>query len=208
MMVAMGRARAWIGLGANLGDAAATLAAAAAALRALPGVSRPAVSSLYRTRPVGLEEQPDFRNAVVGLDVPSDPRPDEAAMALLVALKAIEQALGRRERERWGPREVDLDLLVFGRHRLSLERAPAARTADPARGGTQWLEVPHPAARERLFVLAPLAELAPGLRPPGWGETVESARRRALAREGPEAVERIGSWHEPSRRWRPSSTGA
>ena len=123
-------------------------------------------------------------------------------MALLAALKGIEQALGRRERERWGPREVDLDLLVFGRHQLRLERATAARSGDPARAGTQWLEVPHPSARERLFVLAPLAELAPALRPPGWGETVESARRRALAREGPEAVERVAEWLPAASRWR------
>jgi 2-amino-4-hydroxy-6-hydroxymethyldihydropteridine diphosphokinase len=202
MMAAMGRARAWVGLGANLGDAAATLTAAVAALSALPGVSRTSVSGLYRTRPVGPVEQPDFLNAVVGLDVPCSTDPGDAAMALLAALKAIEQAFGRRERERWGPREVDLDLLVFGRHRLRLERAAAARSGDPVRAGVQWLEVPHPSARERLFVLAPLAELVPGLRPPGWGETVESARRRALAREGPEAVERIGEWLPAASRWR------
>ena len=97
-------------------------------------------------------------------------------MGLLIALKGIERAMGRQERERWGPRELDLDLLLFGTHRLSVERDAAARSDDSARGGAQWLEVPHPAAAGRLFVLAPLAELAPDVVPPGWGESVAEAR--------------------------------
>ena len=125
----MRRVRAYVGLGANLGDASATLAAAARALAALPGVRVRGVSRLYATRPVGVEDQPDFRNAVVALDVPAGPDPATGALALLVALKRLERAFGRRERERWGPRELDLDLLIFGRARLSLERPPEGHLA-------------------------------------------------------------------------------
>src|SRR3990172_6204560 len=110
--------RAYAGLGANLGDPAATIEAGIAALAALPGVRLRGVSRLYATRPVGLEDQPEFRNAVAALDVPAG----SGALALLVALKGLERAFGRKRRRRWGPRELDLDLLVFGRARLSIER--------------------------------------------------------------------------------------
>lgn len=176
------RVRAYVGLGANIGDARAMLTKAARALAALPGVRVRGVSRLYRTRPVGVTDQPDFLNAVVALDVPAGPDPETGALALLVALKQLEEALGRKPRQRWGPREIDLDLLVFGRHRISAKR-PDGR----------WLEVPHPQAHERLFVLAPLADLAPRLRPPGWGESVATARSRREAAEGQDAVEVIGT---------------
>lgn len=195
------RVRAYVGLGANLGDAAATLAAGVQALAALPGARLVGVSRLYQTAPVGVVDQPDFRNAAVALDVPAGPDPETGALALLVALKGLERAFGRRERERWGPRELDLDLLVFGRHAIRAERPPAARSDDPARPAVQWLEVPHASARERLFVLAPLADLAPGLRPPGWGESVASARARAEAAEGPDAVRPIARWNAAAGAW-------
>jgi 2-amino-4-hydroxy-6-hydroxymethyldihydropteridine diphosphokinase len=147
-------------------------------------------------------DQPDFLNAVVALDVPAGPDPATGALALLIALKELELAFGRGAGPRWGPRELDLDLLVFGRHRLRVERPEGARSADPGRSGLQWLEVPHPAARERLFVLAPLADLAPGLRPPGWGETVASARRRQEGLEGPQAVRAVASWDAANKAWR------
>ncbi|HSW43556.1 MAG TPA: 2-amino-4-hydroxy-6-hydroxymethyldihydropteridine diphosphokinase [Patescibacteria group bacterium] len=197
------RVRAYVGLGANLGDAAATLAAGVHALASLPGARLAGVSRLYATRPVGVTDQPEFRNAVVALDVPAGPGPETGALALLLALKAIERAFGRRARERWGPRELDLDLLVFGRHALQIERPPAATSADPAKPTLQWLQVPHPGARERLFVLAPLADLAPGLRPPGWGETVASARTRARAREGADAVRPVARWDRAAGAWGP-----
>ena len=197
------RVRAYVGLGANLGDPAATLAAGVHALAALPGVRLAGVSRLYATEPVGVTDQPEFRNAVTALDVPAGPDPATGALALLLALKSIERAFGRRERERWGPRELDLDLLIFGRHLVRVERPPAARSEDPSKPGVQWLQVPHASARERLFVLAPLADLAPGLRPPGWGETVATARARAAAREGPDAVRRVASWDRSSGCWRP-----
>jgi 2-amino-4-hydroxy-6-hydroxymethyldihydropteridine diphosphokinase len=185
--------RAYVGLGANLGDAAATLAAGIRALAAVRGLRLRAVSRLYATAPWGKADQPEFRNAVVALDVPAGPDDRTSAVALLTTLKSVERAFGREERERWGPRELDLDLLVFGRAHFSTERPAAARSRDLARAGLP-LTVPHPEARHRLFVLAPLADLAPRLVPPGWGETVESARRRQLQAEGPEAVRPIARW--------------
>lgn len=161
------RVRAYIGLGSNVGDSRRTLSNAAQALAALPGARVRAISPLYWTRPVGEVDQPDFLNAVVALDVPAGPDPDTGALALLGALKQVEHALGRQPRQRWGPREIDLDLLVFGRHRI-----------DVGRPDGRWLKVPHPEVAERLFVLAPLADIAPGLRPPGWRQTVATALRR------------------------------
>ncbi len=197
----MRRVRAYVGLGANVGDARATLVAAVVALGALPGARVRGVSRLYRTRPVGVADQPDFHNAVVALDVPADPDPAAGALSLLAALKGIERAFGRRERERWGPREVDLDLLLFGRHVVHAERPDRARSADPARAAVQWLDVPHAAAAERLFVLAPLADLAPGLVPPGWGARVATLRDRRLAIEGAGAVRPMGAWDARARAW-------
>lgn len=192
---------AHIGLGANVGASRRSLEAAVAALAALPGAALLGVSRLYRTRPVGGVVQDDFLNAVAGLRVPAGPEPATGAMALLVALKGIERAMGRQERERWGPRELDLDLLLFGPHRVLVERDPEARSDDPARSGIQWLEVPHPAAEHRLFVLAPLAELVPDLEPPGWGRSVAVARDAAVAREGEAAVHAIATWDSAGRHW-------
>ena len=167
------RVRAYVGLGANLGDPRATLSNAVHALGALPGVRVRAVSPLYSTKPVGVTDQPDFLNAVVALDVPAGPDPETGALALLAALKQLELALGRKPTERWGPRVIDLDLLIFGRHRISVKRPD-----------DRWLEVPHPESQNRLFVLAPLADVAPGLVPPGWRETVARARSRRHLQEG------------------------
>lgn len=195
------RVRAYIGLGANVGDARRTLAAAVRSLGALPGVRVRGVSRLFATRPVGVVDQPDFLNAVVALDVPAGSDPGSGALALLLALKGLERAFGREVRGRWGPRELDLDLLVFGRNRIHLERPSQGRSDDPARTGAQWLDVPHIAAGERLFVLAPLADVAPGLVPPGWGATVESRRRERVAIEGADAVRVVGTWDQ-SEGWR------
>jgi 2-amino-4-hydroxy-6-hydroxymethyldihydropteridine diphosphokinase len=191
--------RAYIGLGANVGDPAATVAAGVNALAALPGANLRGVSALYATEPVGVVDQPEFRNAVVAIDVPPGPDPATGALALLVALKRLERAFGRRDRERWGPRELDLDLLVFGRHRIDVERLAEARSSDPSRPTN--LVVPHRLAGERLFVLAPLADLAPRLVPPGWIETVETARRRREAVEGTDAVRPIARWADGA--WTP-----
>jgi 2-amino-4-hydroxy-6-hydroxymethyldihydropteridine diphosphokinase len=203
--------RAYIGLGANVGDATATLGAAVVVLAGLPGTRLRGVSRLYVTAPVGVMDQPDFHNAAVSLDVATaaaapaaDPAAD--ALALLVELKRLERSFGRRHRERWGPRELDLDLLIFGRTRLAVDRPEAARSIDadddPAKA-SKLLEVPHPSAAHRLFVLAPLADLAPRLVPPGWARTVETARRRQAGREGRDAVRPVARWDPAAMDWRP-----
>ena len=171
----------------------------------MPSVQLRGVSRLYATEPVGVVDQPEFRNAVVALDVPRGSYPATGALALLIALKQIERAFGRQDRERWGPRELDLDLLVFGRHEIAIERPPDARSADPAKPTD--LIVPHRLAGERLFVLAPLADLAPRLVPPGWHETVESARRRRERIEGPDAVHPIATWDFERSTWSPFGAG-
>jgi 2-amino-4-hydroxy-6-hydroxymethyldihydropteridine diphosphokinase len=196
----MRRVRAYIGLGANLGDAADTLARGIHALATLPGTRLHAVSRLYVTVPVGVVDQPPFRNAVVSLDAPAGPDAATGATALLIALKQLERAFGRQERERWGPRELDLDLLIFGRARLSLERPPAGLSLDPGKAD-RLLVVPHREAAERLFVLAPLADLAPGLTPPGWRETVATAAARRLLVEGADAVRPIATWDTDHAVW-------
>lgn len=209
IMVAMGSSElSVIGLGANVGSPRSSLAHALAAMVAMPGVSLMGVSRLYRTRPVGPVVQADFLNAVVSLQVPPGPSPAAGAMALLIALKGIERALGRVERERWGPREVDLDLLLFGDHVLRVERDVAARSDEPTRLGPQWLEVPHPSAAKRLFVLAPMADLVPDLEPPGWGMSVAEATAAAVANEGDDAVEAIAAWHAGDAVWRDLPTPA
>jgi 2-amino-4-hydroxy-6-hydroxymethyldihydropteridine diphosphokinase len=190
------RVRGYVGLGANVGEAAATIAEAVLALAGLPGARLRGVSRLYATEPVGVLDQPEFRNACVAIDLSIGPDPVAAAIDLLVALKGLERAFGRQPRERWGPREVDLDLLVFGRHRVDVARPPEGRSEDPAKAALP-LVVPHAEARNRLFVLAPLSDLAPGLVPPGWGKTVATAAARRRQIEGPDAARPIARWgHE------------
>jgi 2-amino-4-hydroxy-6-hydroxymethyldihydropteridine diphosphokinase len=195
------KVRAYIGLGANVGDPAATLAAAVHALAGLPGGRLRGVSRLYATDPVGVLDQPEFRNACVALDVPAGTTPEEGASALLVALKGLEREFGRQPRERWGPREVDLDLLVFGRHRIDVARPPEGRSENPAKARLP-LVVPHVEARGRLFVLAPLSDLVPGLVPPGWGETVATAAARQRVLEGADAARPIATWDGEG--WQPA----
>ena len=135
-----GRVTAYVGLGANVGDPRAQLAAAVAAIAALPGVELLAVSSVYESDPVGpVQDQPVFLNAVA--EVSTTIGPDR----LLVALQGIESSLGRVRSIRFGPRTCDLDLLLYG----------DVVSGDPA------LTLPHPRLAERRFVLDPLAELAP-----------------------------------------------
>ena len=182
------------------------MARAVLALAGLPCGRLRGVSRLYATEPVGFTDQPEFRNAVASLALETDDDPAAGALALLAELKSLERTFGRVARERWGPRELDLDLLVYGRASLSVDPPAAARSndaeIDPAKA-TKLLVVPHPAAAARLFVLAPLADLAPRLVPPGWDVTVETARRRQLAIEGPDAVRPIGTWEPTLGAWRP-----
>jgi 2-amino-4-hydroxy-6-hydroxymethyldihydropteridine diphosphokinase len=133
---------AYVGLGSNLGDREATIRRAAE----LVGARR--LSSLRETEPWGYEDQPPFLNAVAELDATEDPR------VLLERLLAVERELGRtRDGPRWGPRTIDLDLLVYGEIQVD----------EPG------LTVPHPRLHERTFALEPLAELAPELVVPGHG---------------------------------------
>jgi 2-amino-4-hydroxy-6-hydroxymethyldihydropteridine diphosphokinase len=198
--------RAYVGLGANLGDAARSLAAAVASLGALPGVAVRGVSRLYATAPWGVTDQPEFRNAAVALDVEIDSRdPATAALELLGRLKVIERGAGRQPRDRWGPRELDLDLLVFGRHTIDIERSPDARSVDAgtdAAKAAKRLQVPHRDLGERLFVLTPLADLAPRLVPPGWSETVDARRRQVAASDPPGSVRVVGEWAPGLGTWR------
>jgi 2-amino-4-hydroxy-6-hydroxymethyldihydropteridine diphosphokinase len=204
--------RAYVGLGANLGDAERSLTAAVASLAALPGVSVRAVSRLYATVPWGATDQPEFRNAAVALGVDVGTHdPETAALEMLGRLKVIERGARRQPRDRWGPRELDLDLLVFGRHRIDVERSPDARSVDAEtdpRKAAKRLEVPHRDLGERLFVLAPLADLAPRLVPSGWSETVETRRRQVAAAEPPGSARVVGEWQPDLRAWRAPEPGA
>lgn len=135
---------AFVGLGANLGDRLGNLGLAVEKLAREPGLSLRRVSLAYETEPVG-PPQPRYLNAVAQVGTLLSPR------ATLQRLQAIEEALGRVRRERWGSREIDLDLLLFGE-----------RTVNET-----GLLVPHPLLAQRAFVLVPLAEIAPLLVLPG-----------------------------------------
>ncbi len=201
-MARAGRTRAYVGLGANVGDAAGTVAARSCRSRPCRACALAGVSRLYATAPVGVTDQPEFRNAVVALDVPSGPDPATGALALLVALKGLERAFGRRHRRRWGPRELDLDLLVFGRARLAVDRPPEARSARSGRRageGGQAARGASPGGQGSAVRAGPLADLAPGLVPPGWGETVATARARRELAEGADAARPIARWDRPAR---------
>ena len=138
--------RAYIGVGANLGDRQATIRAAVAALRGVVGVSQ-----LRETDPVGVVDQPPFLNGAVVLETELSPR------ELLDALLAVEREHGRERRERWGPRTIDLDLLLYGDETID----------EPG------LTVPHPRLHERRFALEPLLDLDPELAIPGRGRVVD-----------------------------------
>lgn len=139
---------AFIGLGSNLADPRVQVRRALDELAALPDSRLASASSLYRSPPMGPRNQPDYINAVARLDTGLEPE------ALLDALQAIEAAHRRvRSGERWGPRTLDLDLLLYGERRIDSPR----------------LSVPHPGLPERSFVLYPLAEIAPELMIPGLG---------------------------------------
>ncbi|MGV8943803.1 2-amino-4-hydroxy-6-hydroxymethyldihydropteridine diphosphokinase [Thermomonas sp.] len=157
---------ACIGLGANLGDAKASVREAIAVLDQLPATRVLRASKLYRTRAWGQTEQPDFINAAAVLET------GLGARELLDKLLALERDFGRVrvEGERWGPRTLDLDLLVFG----------DAVIDEPG------LQVPHPHLHQRAFALLPLAEIAPDVSIPGVGIVGELAT--VMTRDGIEAI--------------------
>lgn len=138
---------AYVGIGANLGPREETLRRAVDLLGRADGVEVVGVSELRETDPVGVVDQPPFLNGAVSVETTLSPR------ALLDLLLEVERSLGRVRGERWGPRVVDLDLLVYGIEVLD----------EPG------LHVPHPRLHERRFALEPLAEMNPELEIPGRG---------------------------------------
>jgi len=133
--------RAYLSLGSNLGDRAANLRQAVRLLSGHPDITPAAVSPLYETEPVGVKEQPQFLNMVLAIDTSLSPR------QLLAYCQSVEQAMGRVRSERWGPRVIDIDILLMN--------------------GIIWqdevLQLPHPRMLERRFVLQPLCDIAPDL---------------------------------------------
>ncbi len=158
----MSLARAYLGLGANLGDRAGALAAALERLSATPGIEVVRCSPVYETEPVGVTDQPPFLNACAEVLTSLDPE------KLLDACLAIEAAMGRERVERWGPRPIDLDVLLIEEREIETER----------------LTIPHPRLLERAFALAPLCDLDRDLRvPPSFvsvGEAVARLDRSAV----------------------------
>jgi 2-amino-4-hydroxy-6-hydroxymethyldihydropteridine diphosphokinase len=137
----------FLGLGSNLSDPRMQLQKAITALADLRKSRLVAVSSFYRSRPMGPQDQPEYINAVVSLETELEPE------ALLNALQTIERDQGRVRDRHWGARTLDLDILLYGNEVISTER----------------LTVPHPGLQLREFVLYPLHELAPELEVPGLG---------------------------------------
>jgi 2-amino-4-hydroxy-6-hydroxymethyldihydropteridine diphosphokinase len=146
--------RAWVGLGSNLADPRSQLELALEELDQLPLTRLSIASRLYTSRPLGPRAQPDFINAVAGLETRLSP------LALLDQLQALEQRHRRVRGRHWGPRTLDLDLLLFDQECLSVPR----------------LTLPHPEMARRAFVLVPLAEMAPDLRLPDGNEVATLAQ--------------------------------
>ncbi|TYO99238.1 2-amino-4-hydroxy-6-hydroxymethyldihydropteridine diphosphokinase [Geothermobacter ehrlichii] len=163
-------ATVYLGLGSNLGARLDNLRRARSALRRLPATTLVTVSGCYETEPVGGPSgQRSYYNAVVCLSTALAPRD------LLERTRRIEEACGRVRTERWGPRTLDIDILLY----------------DDLVSDDPELILPHPRLHERGFVLAPLAEMAPDVRPPGLSFTIEQLWRN-LPRPG--GVVRIGDW--------------
>ncbi|MDJ0813584.1 MAG: 2-amino-4-hydroxy-6-hydroxymethyldihydropteridine diphosphokinase [Woeseiaceae bacterium] len=156
MTGAAARRPAYVGLGSNLEEPRRQVELAIRSLRSMPRTSVSARSSLYRSAPLGPVEQPDFINAVARLET------ELGVNELFRHLREIEERQGRVRGERWGPRVIDLDLLVY---------ADAVIT-------TTQLTVPHPGIGERNFVLLPLQEIAPDLIIPGLGRVADIAVNR------------------------------
>jgi 2-amino-4-hydroxy-6-hydroxymethyldihydropteridine diphosphokinase len=150
---------AYIGIGSNIGDPRAQVQQAIERLRRLPRTRVPVTSGLYGSEPFGPIAQPRFVNAVAGCLTQLTPE------ELLAELRKLEAQMGRERSERWGPRTIDLDLLVLGTER---------RTGES-------LTLPHPGIVERNFVLYPLAEIAPDLDVPGLGRVNDLKSRVAAA---------------------------
>ncbi|WP_100278008.1 2-amino-4-hydroxy-6-hydroxymethyldihydropteridine diphosphokinase [Mariprofundus aestuarium] len=151
--------KAFIAFGGNLGDVKAAFISARSMIEALPDTKLIQSSLLYRTPPVGPTGQPDYLNAVIAIEIGLAP------LELLDALQAIELAHGRRRKEHWGARTLDLDIIAIDTETIEMER----------------LTVPHPFMFERQFVLRPLCDLAPEWQHPELGQTVAERLKEVIA---------------------------
>jgi len=188
-----------LGIGANLDDPVATLAEAVVALAHIPGWSVEHVSPLYRTTPVGLVDQPEFFNAALQVRAVLPDEPAAAAVEVLIRVKELERLFGRVPTVRFGPRRLDIDIIAMGEIAVVHPR-PHGTEAEGA-DADRPLVVPHPAATERLFVLAPLADISPTLKAPGWFGTARELRDIQRRVEGEAAALCVGAWDQAALRW-------
>lgn len=144
--------RAYISLGTNIGDRYQNLTNAITLLKEDPGIKLEDISSVYETDPVGYTDQDPFLNMVIGIKTTLTP------LELLDVCNNIENSLGRKREIKWGPRIIDLDILLYNQENIESEK----------------LFVPHPRMHERLFVLIPLLEINPGIKMPGTGWLLQS----------------------------------
>ncbi len=161
--------RVYIGLGSNCGFKQENLAVARNKVTELEGTGISKSSSLYLTAPWGRTEQEDFINQVIEIETALEP------LALLQGLQEIEIKMGRQRKEKWGPRIIDLDILLFGDEVLDFPE----------------LKVPHPLMRQRLFVLVPLQEVNAELIFPDDGAKIKEVLISVLAREGNKKIKRV-----------------
>ena len=159
----------YIALGSNVGCKRDNMAQAVQLIADLPATQVVKSSSLYETEPWGKTDQDEFLNQVIEIETALQPG------KLLQELQNIEIKMGRQRKEKWGPRLIDLDILLYGNEVID----------DPQ------LTIPHPYLRERLFVLVPLAEIGAELQFPDDGATVQEVLSRVLVREGTRGIERI-----------------
>ncbi|PYZ95404.1 2-amino-4-hydroxy-6-hydroxymethyldihydropteridine diphosphokinase [Alteribacter lacisalsi] len=153
--------KAWIGIGSNIGDRLSHISSAVDELKKNPEITFEKISSIYETDPVGYTDQNPFLNAVFRIDTSLSP------LGLLDVLQKTEHGLGREREIRWGPRTIDLDILMYNDENIELER----------------LIVPHPRMQERSFVLIPLKEIEPDLRLPG-GTHIDTCLHDLSDKEG------------------------
>ena len=162
--VTAGSVTAYLGLGSNLGDRMAALTESLARLDATPGLRQVSCSAVYETAPWGVTDQPAFLNLAAAYATSLSPA------ELLAACQAVERKVGRTESYRWGPRRIDVDILLYG------QRVVHSATPD--------LQIPHARLAERAFALVPLAEIAPDAPVPPGDQSVRRLLARVDGREG------------------------
>ena len=154
----------YLGLGGNLGDRLAALKEALALLDAAPGMRMLSCSSVYETEPWGVVDQPRFLNLVAGFETTLAPS------HLLAVCKQVESQVGRTESYRWGPRQIDVDILLYGDEAVSCDEPD--------------LQIPHTRLSERPFVLVPLAEITANTSVPPYGKTVQALSDESNGKDG------------------------